>query len=46
MSPATGVVGLGPMGLAIALRLRDAGFPVVATSRSETTRHRAHAAGK
>jgi 2-hydroxy-3-oxopropionate reductase len=45
MSAAVGVVGLGPMGLAIASRLRDAGFTVVGTSRSEPTRRSAQAAG-
>jgi 2-hydroxy-3-oxopropionate reductase len=35
---AVGVLGLGPMGLNIALRLREAGFDVVGTSRSAGTR--------
>jgi 2-hydroxy-3-oxopropionate reductase len=42
---AVGIVGLGPMGLAIASQLRDAGFTVVGTSRSQATRQRAQAAG-
>jgi len=39
---AVGVLGLGPMGLSLALRMREAGFDVVGTSRSAGTR--AHAA--
>ena len=38
---AVGVLGLGPMGLPIASRLRDAGFAVVGTSRSAGTREAA-----
>ena len=45
MSTTVGIVGLGPMGLAIASHLRDAGFTVVGTSRSEATRQTAQAAG-
>src|SRR4051812_920422 len=45
MSTAVGIVGLGPMGLAMASQLRDAGFSVVATSRSDGTRQAAGAAG-
>jgi 2-hydroxy-3-oxopropionate reductase len=45
MTETVGIVGLGPMGLAIALRLRDAGFSAVGTSRSEATRRAAEAAG-
>lgn len=33
-----GVIGLGPMGSALALRLDEMGFDVVATTRSEATR--------
>jgi 2-hydroxy-3-oxopropionate reductase len=40
-----GIVGLGPMGLAMALRLKDAGFSPVATSRSEATRRAAEVEG-
>ncbi|GAA2774623.1 NAD(P)-dependent oxidoreductase [Saccharopolyspora taberi] len=36
-----GVIGLGPMGANLALRLADAGYDVVATSRSEVTREAA-----
>lgn len=38
---AVGVLGLGPMGLNLALRLREAGFDVVGTSRSAGTRESA-----
>lgn len=41
MSIAVGVVGLGPMGANLALRLAEYGFDVVATSRSEQTRNAA-----
>lgn len=40
-----GVVGLGRMGLGLALRLVDEGFTVVATSRSQPTRDAAAAQG-
>jgi prephenate dehydrogenase len=40
-----GVVGLGHIGGSLALALRDAGVEVVATSRSESTRDEAAAAG-
>ncbi len=40
-----GVIGLGPMGAAIALRLDEAGFEVVGTSRSAGTRTSAAARG-
>ena len=36
-----GVIGLGPMGANLALRLADAGYDVTATSRSEATREAA-----
>lgn len=39
--PLVGVVGLGPMGAALALRLDEAGFEVVGTSRSAGTRNSA-----
>jgi 2-hydroxy-3-oxopropionate reductase len=45
MTMTVGIIGLGPMGLAMALRLRDTGFSLVATSRSEATRRAAEEAG-
>jgi len=45
MSATVGIVGLGPMGLALALHLGDAGFSPVGTSRSEATRGAAQDAG-
>src|ERR1041385_5838220 len=44
-SPKIGVVGLGIMGLAMARNLRKAGYPVLATTRSEKGRHEAEQAG-
>ncbi|QUH00578.1 NAD(P)-dependent oxidoreductase [Saccharopolyspora erythraea] len=41
MSTPVGVIGLGPMGANLALRMAEAGLDVVATSRSHSTREAA-----